>query len=220
MKKKLVLISLFVLPIVTYLFFASGVHNFVKLPIVKENVGDLKGFHDVNAKPISMKGKISMVNFLGDNVEDIKASVFNLNEKIYKRFQGFNDFQMLFVLPEGLENDAQKLKDELSVTTNTSQINFAFGSPDQIRAYQQHLYNGISLNEHLYTPYVFIVDKDLNLRGRTDDDTKGKMYCYDASSVAELTNKMVDDVMVLLAEYRLELKKYNKDKSQRDSYLK
>jgi hypothetical protein len=56
---------------------------------------------------------------------------------------------------------------------------------------------------------VFIVDKDQNLRGRTDDEDKGILYGYDSRSVSELNNKMNDDVKVILAEYRLALKKNN-----------
>ena len=41
MKKAFVLIILFVFPIVAYLFFASGVHNFGKLPVLTENVKDV-----------------------------------------------------------------------------------------------------------------------------------------------------------------------------------
>ncbi len=39
------------------------------------------------------------------------------------------------------------------------------------------------------------------------------MYGYDASNYAEINNKMGDDVKVILAEYRLALKKY---KAERD----
>ena len=41
MKKAFVLIVLFVLPIVAYLFFASGVNNFGKLPVLTENVNEI-----------------------------------------------------------------------------------------------------------------------------------------------------------------------------------
>lgn len=56
---------------------------------------------------------------------------------------------------------------------------------------------------------MFIVDKKLNLRGRDDDEDHGKLYGYDSRDVAELSNKMNDDVKVILAEYRLALKKNN-----------
>jgi len=38
------------------------------------------------------------------------------------------------------------------------------------------------------------------------------MLGYNMESIADLNNKMVDDVKVILAEYRLELKKYKADR--------
>ena len=58
------------------------------------------------------------------------------------------------------------------------------------------------------SPYVFIIDKDRSLRGRDDDDL-GLLYGFDSSDYSEVNNKMSDDVRVILAEYRLALKKYN-----------
>ena len=36
----------------------------------------------------------------------------------------------------------------------------------------------IELNNKLSTPFVFIVDKDKNLRGRDDDNDMGTLYGY------------------------------------------
>jgi hypothetical protein len=36
------------------------------------------------------------------------------------------------------------------------------------------------------------------------------LYGFNAQSVAEINNKMIDDVKVILAEYRRAWKKYNK----------
>ena len=68
----------------------------------------------------------------------------------------------------------------------------------------------------LSTPFVFIVDKDRNLRGRDDDNDIGTLYGYNSSSVAELTKKMTDDIKIILAEYRLALKKNNKYQLERE----
>lgn len=38
------------------------------------------------------------------------------------------------------------------------------------------------------------------------------MYGFDSSIIAEINNKMSDDVKVLLAEYRRALKKYDVDR--------
>ena len=41
------------------------------------------------------------------------------------------------------------------------------------------------------------------------------VYGYDAGSVADLSNVMEDDVKVILAEYRLALKKYKADRKEK-----
>ena len=54
---------------------------------------------------------------------------------------------------------------------------------------------------------MFIIDRDGNLRGR--DDGEEKKFGYDSRFVADINNNMVDDVKVILAEYRMALKKNN-----------
>ena len=67
----------------------------------------------------------------------------------------------------------------------------------------------LSLSDSMAISTVFIIDKLKNLRGRDDDEDIGTLFGYNSSSVAEINNKMVDDVKVILAEYRLALKKNN-----------
>jgi len=72
----------------------------------------------------------------------------------------------------------------------------------------------VDLDENLSTPYVFIIDKDRNLRGRKDDEDDGVKYGFNTTSVAELNNKMEDDVKIILAEYRLALKNNDANRSK------
>ena len=65
------------------------------------------------------------------------------------------------------------------------------------------------LDGNFSSSYVFISDKNAALRGRKDDEDEGVKYAYDMRSVAELNNKMEDDMKIILAEYRLALKKNN-----------
>ena len=205
MKKYIVLSVLFVLPLVVYLFFASGVNNFAKLPIVTNTVVDVAEFSDEQ-----FKDKITILGFLGNDVSLKKGSALNLNQKIYKRFHGFEDFQFLMVQPQGTEKECQQLVDELSRSTqvDTKGWKFVFLDPVQIQLVFDRLNTPLSLDETLGSPYVFIIDKGVALRGRDDNDNIG----YDARSVADIHNNMVDDVKVILAEYRLALKKYNADR--------
>jgi hypothetical protein len=202
MKKYIVLVILFVFPLGVYLFFASGVNHFAKLPVLTQNVEEIGEYSDTQ-----FKGHITVLGFFGNVLQDKKALALNLNQKIYKRFYQFLDFQFLIALPEGTETQAENLKTELEGTTGTdmSRWNFVFLAPDDLQLIFKSLNLPLSLDNTLANPFVFIIDRDGNLRGRDDDDFFG----YDARSVADINNNMVDDVKVILAEYRLALKKYN-----------
>lgn len=212
MKKIFVLGVLFALPIVAYIFFASGKNNFAKLPTMTKGVKDVAAFESLSGEPVTFKDHISVVAFLGSDLDEIEGLTFNLDQKILKQYSAFNEFQFVIILPESARPQVQDFVKKFARVGTSDQWRFAFGSPAEIREVFSSLKSDLSLNEDVYTPYVFIIDKDMNLRGRDDDEDKGDLYGYDASSIAELSNKMNDDVKIILAEYRLALKKYNKDR--------
>jgi len=207
MKKYIVLAILFVFPLAVYLFFASGVNHFAKLPVLTQDIEEVAQYSQYQ-----FKDRISILAFFGNNLEDKKTLALNLNQMIYKRFYQFADFQFLIALPAGTEVAAEQLKTEIAGVTGTdmSRWNVLFFPEDQLQGLFGSLYLPLSLDQNLSSPYVFIVDRDGNLRGRDDDDFVG----YDARSAADINNNMVDDVKVILAEYRLALKKYNQTRKR------
>ena len=208
MKKNFVLIVLFVLPIVAYLFFASGVNNFGKLPILTENIDELPSGNP----EIKFQDKITVLGFLGSDIGKKKGNAFNLNQKIYKRFFEFDDFQFVMVLPKGTEGSVEELKKELGAFSNIEKWNFVFADDSELIGLFESLESDLVLDDNLATSHVFIVDKERNLRGRADDEDIGTKYGFNTTSVADLNNKMVDDVKIILAEYRLALKKNSADR--------
>jgi len=213
MKKNFVLGVLFILPLVAYLFFASGVNHFSKLPVLEKSIGDLSNFVKPNDS-LKLKDNITIIGFLGKEVTYRKGNLFNLNQKIYNYFNEFSDFQMVMIVPKGSEEQVRSSLQELDRLTDIHKWNFVFGEPNEIQSFFESLKSPYKLDANLYTPQVFIVDKKGALRGRDDDEDEGDLYGYDASSPAEINGKMKDDVKVILAEYRLALKKYNKLKTQ------
>ena len=211
MKKFLVLGILFALPITAYLFFASGKNNFAKLPVLTENVKDISGLEHTGDSTITFKDHINIVAFFGDDLEKIKGNTFNLDQKILEKYYSFNDFQFVIVLPDSIREDASQYVEEFKSITESAQWKLVFGSKEEIQSIFESFDTPFRLNERLYTPHVFIVDKNMNLRGRDDDEDEEELYGYNSTSVAELSNKMNDDVKVILAEYRLALKKNNKE---------
>ena len=204
MKKYFVLTILFVLPLVAYLFFASGINNFAQLPVLKKDVININTFSEKK-----FDGKISILIFLGDNIENKKGDILNLNQKIYKRFYKFNDFQFIAIGTKEIETQVEDLVAQLQTGTNTEMTKWFFLLQES--KYSKNLFESLGtdlkLDEFHGSPYVFIIDKKGFLRGRNDSD--GIKFGYDMRSVAELNNYMVDDVKIILAEYRLALKKNN-----------
>lgn len=209
MKKVFVLGVLFLLPLVAYLFFASGVNHFSKLPVLETKIGSIENFES-NTDSLQLKDHITILGFMGNNLPITKGNLFNINQKIYNYFKDFSDFQMLMIMPKGTENEVKKVMTDLDGLTDTKKWFFAFGDPNEIRTFFKSLNSPYALDKDLHTPQVFIIDKDAALRGRDDDEDVGKLYGYNSGSVAEINGKMKDDVKVILAEYRLALKKYNK----------
>jgi hypothetical protein len=210
MKKNLVLFVLFILPIVAYLFFASGINSFAKLPTITKNIPELNSWKTLDNKPLALKGKITILGFVGEDVLKHKGNFFNLYEKIFDRNKNFKDFQMVMILPDGTQNQVRELQNDLLKLGTQAGWNFAFGSPEQIHNFYDKMQLVGKLDTTLGTPNVFIIDKKRNLRGRKGHDKKGKSEYkegYNTIFVSELYNEMTDDVKIILAEYRLALKK-------------
>lgn len=211
MKKNLVLITLFILPIVAYLFFASGVNSFAKLPTITKSIPDVLGWKSLDSKPVSLTKKITILGFTGNDILKNKGGFFNLSQKIYEKNREFKDFQFVMIAPDGTQKQVEEMMVELKTLTNdTSGWHFVFASPQEITAFYNQLNLVGKLDGQLRTPNVYIVDKNRNLRGRKGKSDKGKEEYkegYNIDKVSELYNEMTDDVKIILAEYRLALKK-------------
>ena len=216
MKKYFVIIVLFALPLVAYLFFASGVNNFARLPVLTQEIYQLESFRSLeeDEEDISFHGKITILGFPGADPEDYQSNAYHLAEKIYDPYAGFDDFQLISVVPEGSEVGVEILKEKISPVIDLEKWKFVTGSPEEIRTLFESLNTNLELSGDLSTPNVFIIDKDGKLRGRDQDDDGKELFGYDTGSIYVLNNKMDDDVKIILAEYRLELKKYNKEQEE------
>ena len=208
MKKLWVLLILFVGPLVFYLFLTLGTINFSKLPVVSKNLDDISNFKSENGTHYSLDNKVSVVCFLGDSLLKQKTNALNLNEKIYKRFYQYKDFQMFTIVPNGSDKAVKELKKELGVITDLKNWHFIYGTPKTIDIFFKSFKTNLSLDANSYIPQAFIIDKKRNLRGRNDDEDSlnNILFGYDASIVSPIHQKMVDDVKVLLAEYRRAVK--------------
>lgn len=215
-KKYLVLGILFVFPIVIYLFFASGINNFAKLPVLTKDIPEVERWTSLSGTPVKLNNKITILGFWGNDLDEKKGDAFNLNQKIYKRFYQFKDFQFVIAVQDSLQDEIKEIISEIEIGVGTDMVkwNFIFGTPNEIEDLFNSLKSDVILSDKQSTSTVFILDRESKLRGRDDDEDVGTLYGYNASSVASLNNKMTDDVKVILAEYRLALKKNNSNRQK------
>lgn len=203
MKKYIVLIVLFVLPLVAYLFFSSGINSFGKLPILNENLSELKSFE---TDDITFKDKITILTFFGKDFDVKKVHAFNMKEKIYDRYHNFDNFQVVTITELGSERNIETFKTEINKTSDASEWLFLELEDNEIQKVFDSLKSDLNLDANLSSNYAFIIDKKMNLRGRSDDEDEGTKYAYDLSNIKEVSDKMNDDVKIILAEYRFALK--------------
>ena len=207
MKKNIVLFVLFILPIVAYLFFASGVNSFTKLPTITPKVADFGNWKSLRGDVVRLDGKITVLGFSGTNLLANRGNLFNLNQKIYQRYHTFKDLQFVMLCPVGTEKDAQAVLDALKAFTDVKQWNFVFATPEEIANFYKQMQLKSQLDSNYGTSNVFIFDKERNLRGRIDKEEYKEGY--NTFHPAELSNEMLDDFKILLYEYKAALKKNN-----------
>lgn len=214
MKKFWVLFSLFVLPLVFYIFLSKGIYKYSNLPILTEKVIDLKQIAPATTATFSKK--LTVVCFLGSDIKIAKASLFNLNQTIYKRYYSKPFFQMVAILPQGLENEYSETIKELSAFTDIRKWRFTYASPENTNLLFNSFETPFALNENGYSEYAYIVDMELRLRGRKDDeDTEGgKLYGYNMKSIAILKNKMKDDIDIIYYQLKKSAEKQARRKRE------
>ncbi|WP_298498285.1 hypothetical protein [uncultured Algibacter sp.] len=220
---------LFFLPVTFLLFLYPATHNYSPLDIVNESVLDLDNFTSTSEEKVLLKDHLTVLGFFGNNPDKNSTVALNLKELVYDKFKGFKRFQVVILMPKGTEEAVKKLKAEISSYQDLRFWHFVFGEPSDLKRVFLSLKTKGNLSSNLATNQVYIVDKDLNQRGRLDDRTDNELekkqpiyglHAYNCIEVAEIKNKMSDDLRVLFTEYRQKRKgEFNSD-TRRASDLK
>ncbi len=212
LKKGITLGALFFLPVIFLLFLYPSTNNYTPLNIVKENVLDVQNLRSNTNPEVVLDDHISVIAFVGNDPESRIKQMSNLRELIYDKFQGFKKFQVVVLASKGSEDSANRLKQELSKYNELKYWHFVFVDNEDAQKLYNNLRSTSNLDATFASDYVFIVDKDLNQRGRLDDRTDREienndpvypLTAYDCNKIAVLKNKMgADDLRVLFTEYR------------------
>ncbi|MDG4714900.1 hypothetical protein [Winogradskyella marincola] len=220
-KRNIVLGILFFLPVAFILVMLLSKDNYNPLDIVKEGIKELPA----NENEIQLKDHITILSFLGKKPMDNSTAAFNLKELVYDRSKGFKTFQVVMLLPHEAKSEAETLLKEIKTYEDLKFWHLVYTNESNIKSIFNSLKSEQTLDNNLSSSMVFIVDRDLNQRGRLDDRTDKEiesnasvysLYSYDCVEVAELKNKMAaEDMRVLFKEYRDKRKGEFDDSNQR-----
>jgi len=208
LKKQFILGILFFLPVLFLLFLYPSSHNYEPLDVVNNEVMELTGLANNDAR---FNGNITILNFVGSRPLLKSTTTLNLKELIYDKFLGFKRFQVITLALNESQVELEQLRKQLLDYDALKYWKFITMDSLQI----QNIYNSLKskgpLDNSYATDEVFIVDSELMQRGRTDDRTDNDiekntaiygLSSYNCIEVAEIKNKMSEDLRILFTEYR------------------
>ncbi|MEZ4803317.1 MAG: hypothetical protein R2797_11140 [Gelidibacter sp.] len=222
-KRNLILGILFFLPVIFLLFLYPAQHHYNTLDIVNTNVEELNGFVSDTDEQIILQDHITVLGFLGKHPMQNVMAASNIKELVYDKFKGFKKFQVVIVVSEGTTDEVENLKKEINSYEDLKYWHFVFADNLGIQKLFSSLKSNGMLDENLATDNIFIIDKGLSQRGRIDDRSDNELtskkpiyplLCYNSIEVAEIKNKMSEDMRILFTEYR-QKRKGNFDSSTR-----
>ena len=222
-KRNLILGILFFLPVIFLLFLYPAQHNYNALETINQNVLELNGFSSDSDETILLKDHITVIGFLGKHPMEQVIAASNLKELVYDKFMGFKKFQVIMVMPKGTEIETEALRKEIHTYEQLEYWHFVFADDQSIERLFTSIKSDADLDENLASEDVYIIDKKLNQRGRIDDrsdkeiETNKSVYPmvgYNSIEVAEIKNKLNDDMRILFTEYR-QKRKGDFDSTQR-----
>jgi len=228
-KKRFILGILFFLPVIFLLFLYPSTHNYNSLDVVKENVLEISNLGSNLEQTYQLENHLTVLGFFGNIPMDNSIMALNLKELIYDKFKGFKRFQVLILVPDGTQEQVKQLEKELYQYDELKYWHFIFTNENEIREVFKSLLSTQNLNSSLSITNVFIIDKELKQRGRLDDRTDNEkeknasvygLNSYNCIQIAEIKNKMSEDLRILFTEYRQKRKGNFDSASRRANDLK
>ena len=210
-RKWIILGVLFLLPVIFLLFLYPSTHNYNALDIVNEDIVEIDFLNFIDNRKTNFEGNITILNFLGDKPMENITGALNLKELVYDKFKGFKKFQIISISLLNSEKSLESVKRELLKSDELKYWFFATASDEEINKIYSSLRNQNELDSSNYTSEVYIIDKQMNQRGRIDDRDNNQienkidpfgLYSYNSIIVSEIKKKMNDDIRILFTEYR------------------
>ena len=237
LKKGVILLAILVLPSILYLMLTTGRHNFVHLQYIGPRLGTEEVqigkrtvidtiYHAIPEFELidedgnlfsstEYSDRIYVANFFFTSCPTICPAMQQSMLRLQDRFGSYDDFGLISFTVDPEHDTSEVLKaygNEIGV--NWDYWTFLTGETQDIYTLAMEGYfvnampDALAPGGFLHSEYLVLVDKDGHIRSGFDKNGNVRAV-YDGTSDFEV-NELIDDIKVLLAEYRLETKRAEK----------
>ena len=219
-----ILTSILVLPAIIYFYVTKGSNTFIKLEVIGQEGHQIADFSFINQNNEvvmndSFKGNIYITNFFFTSCPTIcpvmtknmayvqdKLSVYPDIKFLSHTVDPFND------TPERMLNYVNDLKNK-NVNISLSNWDFVTGNKDELYTIAQSYFVNVSMDSlapggFLHSEYFVLIDKEGRVRSGIDQNNN-VVGVYDGTNDAQMKD-LVNDVKVLMAEYKKPIKENEK----------
>jgi protein SCO1/2 len=225
--KMSVLVLILIFPSAFYILLIQGEVNFAHLPYLVSI--DEKGaeshrsipayeFTDQNGNTFSqdqVAGKIHVADFFFTRCPSICPIMTENLKKIHGKFKTYKDFAVVSHTVDPAYDTPEVLKEYANRRyIDSDKWYFVTGEKEKLYRTAYHymssaMKDSVAPGGFLHTEYFILVDKEGRIRCR-EDDNGNLIGVYDGTNQQHVRD-LIDDIKVLMAEYQLELKKYNNE---------
>jgi protein SCO1 len=226
-KKVVVLIILFlllVLPPMVYFYVTKGFNTFIKLEVIGQEDHKIADFSFINQNNEivindSLNGNIYVANFFFTSCPTICPVMTKNMAYIQSKLSVYPNIKFLSHTvdpandtPERMINYIDKMRKK-NVSINLSNWDFVTGDKDELYAIAQSYFVNVSMDSlapggFLHSEYFVLIDKEGRVRSGIDQNNN-VVGVYDGTNDAQMKD-LVNDVKVLMAEYKRPIKENEK----------
>ena len=219
-----ILTSILVLPAIIYFYVTKGSNTFIKLEVIGQEGHQIADFSFINQNNEvvmndSFKGNIYITNFFFTSCPTICPVMTKNMAYVQDKLSVYPDIKFLSHTvdplndtPERMLNYVNDLKNK-NVNISLSNWDFVTGNKDELYTIAQSYFVNVSMDSlapggFLHSEYFVLIDKEGRVRSGIDQNNN-VVGVYDGTNDAQMKD-LVNDVKVLMAEYKKPIKENEK----------
>jgi protein SCO1/2 len=222
----IILFLLLVLPPMVYFYVTRGFNTFIKLEIIGQGNHKIADFSFINQNNEvvvndSLKGNIYISNFFFTSCPTICPVMTKNMAYVQSKLSVYPNIKFLSHTVDPQNDTPKKMLDYINdlkgknINISLDNWDFVTGNKDELYAIAQSYFINVSMDSlapggFLHSEYFVLIDKEGRVRSGIDQNNN-IVGVYDGTNDAQMKD-LVNDVKVLMAEYKRPTKEKENEK--------